>query len=231
MAVRKLRRWSMLLLLLAIWPSASEAAITATFVDGGFSAVGTPGGDLQYDFATVTVFINPAVTNWVAWNDTATVSRTDGSFPGQFFLWGGGGFGTDDFIRLTVTNPSAAVLTVDLDHNNAFGAHVLTDPMQVIFGTAAAAPDALRIDAFGSTAGTKRVFNEGGAFNSIFTTAGNYKFDFSFRDRFAGGQGHSNVFLLVDTVPTNGVPEPSSLALFGGLGAIVVARRLRRKHL
>jgi len=78
----------------------------------------------------VVVFVDPRQTTWIAWNDTQTVSRADGNFPGRLFLWGGGGFGTDDFIRLTVTNPQGATLTVDMDNNDTLGVHRPTDPMR-----------------------------------------------------------------------------------------------------
>ena len=206
------------LLGLALAAPMGWAGLTATFVDGFFAPASSPIG--QYDLASVTVFINPAVTNWIAWNDTPTVSRADGSFPGQTFLWGGGGFGSDDFIVVTVTNPVGGSLAVSMDLNNSLGAHVLTDPMQVILGTAAAAPNALRIDAFGATAGTRRVFNEAGAHNSVFTVAGNYTFQFSFRNQFGTGAGHYNTYVLVDTVDVSGVPEPETW--MAGLAAGVI---------
>lgn len=213
---------SFLLLAAPAW-----AGLTATLVDTPFST--SSAGIGQYDLASVTVFIDPSVTNWIAWNDTPTVSRTDASFPGQFFLWGGGGFGTDDFIVLTVTNPGGTSLAVNMDLNDAFGAHLVpSNKMNVIFGTAAAAPNALRIDAFGSTAGTRRVFNEAGGHNSVFTTAGNYTFQFSFRNQFGSAAGHSNVYLLVDSNPNDesGVPEPATW--LGGLAGVSLVWARRR---
>ena len=209
-----------------------RADSAAILVDTAFSASGIACCGAQYDVASVSLSLDPASTNWVAWNSTPTVSRTDGSFPGQFFLWGGGGFGTDDFIRITVTNPLGATLSVDLDKNDAFGAHLVpTDPMNVIFGSAAAAPNALRIDAFGSTAGTKRVFNEAGAFNSIFTAAGTYNFTFSFRNAFTTAGGHSDVYLLTDITPTEviaPVPEPGTGLLVASMLA-ALGWRVRRR--
>ena len=184
------------------------AALTATLVKSALTVPNAPPNSI-YDSATVTRVIDPARTRWVAWNDTPAVSRTDPAFPNRTFLWGGTGFGTDDSILLTVTNPAGASLTVEMDKNNALGAHVDTDPMQVMFGAALPSPDALRIDAFGPTAGMRRVFNEAGAFNGIFTAAGAYTFRFEFRN-LTGAAGHTDIHLLVDT-DDGGPPTPGDL--------------------
>ncbi len=178
---------------------AAFAAVNATLVANRTPAPIQGLGAVEFNSATVAVYVDPSRTRWIAWNDTPTVSRTQGGQPGRTFLWGGGGFGIDDFLRLTVTNPQGASMTVDMDLNDANGAHRLTDPMNVIFGSAAAAPDSLRIDAFGQSAGTVRIFDEAGAFNAIFTTAGDYTFRFGFRN-LGGAAAHADVFLLVDTI-------------------------------
>jgi hypothetical protein len=83
----------------------------------------------------------------------------------------------------------------------------------VIFGTAAATPDVVRGDNLGSPS----FFDEAGGFNSIFTTAGNYRFDFSFQN-IGGPAGYPDVYLLAHSVP-----EPSAMILIaGGLGALVL---------
>ncbi len=155
----------------------------------------SPGG-MEYDRASVSVFVDPMTTRWIVWNDTPDVSRKDGALAGQF-LWGGSGFGTDDFIRLMVTSPDGRTASVDMDKNNAYGAHRANDPMNVIFGFAADTPDALRIDAFGPTAGKRIVFNEGGALNQLFRIPGIYTFDFSFRNQFTRDAGHSDIYVLI----------------------------------
>src|SRR5438477_396613 len=76
----------------------------------------------------------------------------------------------------------------------------------VVFGAAAPTPDVARGDNFGSPS----FFNEAGGFNSIFTTAGNYRFDFSFQN-IGGNAGYPDVYLLAHTVP-----EPSSIVLAAG---------------
>lgn len=183
----------------ALGPGAGHALVTPYFVDGPF--FGGPGFGGNYDNASITIPINPATTSWVAWNDTPTVSRTDALFPGQKFLWGGNG--TDDFINLKITNPAGTQLIVAMDQNNAFG--VASGPQQVIFGAAAAAPDTLRIrPQFASPPLQRDVFNEAGAFNSIFTTSGDYTFNFAFNDSFPGGFGHTNVYVLVNSLGAPG---------------------------
>jgi len=182
-------------LLLALGSSA-RATMTSTFVDAPFVIAGSPGGNFQYDAANVSVFVNPAITSWIAWNNAASLALANPLCAGGFCL-GPGGFGTDDFIALRVVNPGGSALTVNLDQNNAFGNSF--GPQNVIFGTAAAAPDALRRSPFfGSPPNVTTIFNEAGTHNAVFTTPGIYQFQFSFRDAFPGGAGHSDIFLLKD---------------------------------
>jgi hypothetical protein len=178
----------------------------------GFQPVG------QYSTASATFFVDPATTDWLAWNRFPDLRAVSNTSPGQLFL------GTytpevDDYFNLTVTNPLGQKLTVAMDQNGTLG-----QPMgqqSVIFGTAAAAPDVLRGDNFG----TPSFFNEAGAFNSIFTTPGNYRFDFSFQN-IGGEANYPDVYLLAHTVP-----EPGTI-LSGAIGALLVgfaAIRTRRK--
>ncbi len=154
-----------------------------------------PGG-AEYDRASVSKYLDPAKTRWIAWNATPTVSRKDGR-SADLMLWGGGGFGSDDFIRLTITAPDGRTTSIDMDKNDALGAHASSNPMNIIFGAKRTAPNALRIDAFGSTAGRRVFFDEDGAFNRLFTKAGTYQFDFSFRNAFGSDAGHSDIYLLI----------------------------------
>jgi hypothetical protein len=98
----------------------------------------------------------------------------------------------DDHFDLTVTNPVGQQMTVALDRNDGIGAPL--GPQSVIFGTASSAPDVVRGDNWSSPS----FFDEAGAFNSIFTVAGNYTFDFSFQN-IGGDAGYPDIYLLEHT--------------------------------
>ena len=175
---------------------------------------------LQYAWNSVSLYIDPASTNWIAWSDSfGTPPGTADPYacpPGSCI--GRHGFGTDDFIRMTITGPTGA-LTLDIDHNDAYGNY--TGPQMILFGTAAAAPDVYRRGLYGPT----HYINEGGAFNALFVSPGTYTFDFSFRNMYPYSNGHTNIFLLVDVAP---VPEPSTaMLLLAGLGLLGFAARRR----
>ena len=177
-----------------------------TPLDLGFS--GTARG--QYDTASITLSLDPSRTNWIAWNNTPTVSSANpscgvGEAYAGFCLVGA----MDDYIRITVTNPGGASLTHNFDRNNTSNGPLFDEAnnnQNVIFGTADAAPDARR----NNFSATNFFFDEAGAHNSIFTGSGDYTFSFAFIDEFAGGASHGNVYLLVDAVsppPVGSTPE------------------------
>lgn len=213
----------------------AEATLETTFVDSAFvTSSSSPGA--QYDFASVSRFLDPALTSWVAWNNVATVALSNagcsafaGGAAGKCL--GPGGFGTDDFIQLTVVNPLSVSLTVNLDQNTALGNS--SGQQNVIFGTASAAPDAIRTSPFfGSPPSVTTIFNEAGAFNSIFTIAGTYIFNFSFRNSFTNSAGHQDIYLLAETAqPSTSVPEPATLLLLAiGLLALACWRSRTAVH-
>jgi hypothetical protein len=194
-------------------------------VDSAFATSSSfPGA--QYDLASVSTFLDPALTSWVAWNDAATVALSNAGC--SAFASGAAGKclgslgGTDDSIQLTVVNPLSASLTVNLDQNTAFGNSF--GQQNVIFGTASAAPDAIRRSpSFGIPPNVTTIFNEAGAFNSIFTVAGTYTFNFSFRNAFSIFAGHPDIYLLAEVAqPSTSIPEPATLLLVG-VGLLALA--------
>ena len=186
-----------LIVLLSNMTPARANTITATHISNSLIDMSAASGGAQFDSASVSVFVDPAITQWIAWNDATQVVKTHPSRPGEVFL-GPGGIGVDDFIRLTVTRVSpASSLTLDIDQNT--GVAVSFGTQNVIFGTAAAAPDVMR--APGGFPGPVQFLDEAGSHNSIFTSAGFYNFQFSFRNQFASSAAHPEMWLLQNTVP------------------------------
>jgi len=188
---------------------------SAYFVTPGLSLGGNPGA--LYNSASITIAVDPARTEWIAWNDTDAVVIPDSLCQGGFCL-NSHRFGTDDFIRLTVTNLSNNdTATFDIDQNNGSGTSF--GIQNVIFGDAATAPDSLREVSI--TDSTKVLFDDPGSHNSIFTTSADYRFDFEFRN-IGGPAGHPDIWLLVDVVP-----EPTTCTL--ALSALFLAMSRRRR--
>src|SRR5690348_394816 len=79
----------------------AQGALAATFVEPAFTTLSAAGGGAEFASASTTLFVDPAITRWIAWNDTPTVSLTHPARPGELFL-GPGGIGVDDYLRLTV---------------------------------------------------------------------------------------------------------------------------------
>jgi len=110
---------------------------------------------VEFSSASVSLFIDPAQTSWVAWNASPDIVMTSTSRPGEFFL-GTDSFGVDDFIRLTVTNPENDSLTVDIDQNELCCFGDSFGPQSVILGEAEHSPDAYRRN----SSGTEFFFDE-----------------------------------------------------------------------
>ncbi len=199
----------------------ATATITATLVAPA-THFGSPGQG-EYDVQTVSLFINPAQTEWIAWNRYPDLQMTVPSRPGEFLL----GYDTpevDDHFVLTVTAPDQSQLAVALDRNGVVGDPI--GPQAVIYGDAATTPDVVR----GNNGGSISIFDESGTHNSIFNAAGIYDFEFSFRD-IGGDARYPDVYLLV----ADAVPEPSAYAMAGlalvGLGVASWRRKRKRARL
>tara|TARA_B100002003_G_scaffold91647_1_gene85541 strand:- start:1516 stop:2106 length:591 start_codon:yes stop_codon:yes gene_type:complete len=167
----------------------SSGNTTAIFVAGPAG-----GGRGQYDWAVAFASLDPAKVNWVAWNDAPQVQLTRPSRPGEIFL-GPGSYGLDDHIALTVIAPGGASQTANIDWNDALG--VSSGTQNVIFGTAANAPDVFRQNPyFANPPNVEFFLDEGGSHNTIFSETGNYEFQFSFQSPYGNGS-HSNIYLLI----------------------------------
>ena len=179
-------------------PPTPVPAVRSVPVANAMTSAGLAPGAV-YDTATVRIQIDPAKTSWVAWNNTPGVSVQRPERPGAV-LFGPGGYGTDDHIELTVRAPGGATSTAILDRNDAFGRS--SGPQNVIFGTAAAAPDVFRISPpFATPPSEVLIFDEGGTHNAVFTSAGEYEFTFKFINAFTGDGGHAAIYLLVFGTP------------------------------
>ena len=176
-------------------PQCTLGGVTAFHVANPLQLETAAGEGFEYDLASITVFIDPQATSWIAWNNSAAVTLSRDSRIGEAFL-GPGGFGTDDYITITITNPNGESMTVELDHNDAYGRW--EGPQNVIFGDSQAAPDVFRqYPAFADPPNKEFFIDEGGSHETIFTVVGEYTFSFSFRNRFTGSASHPDTWLLV----------------------------------
>ncbi|MDT8302590.1 MAG: hypothetical protein RQ760_13985 [Sedimentisphaerales bacterium] len=192
-------------------------------VRADITAMHIANGGAGYLNTSMSAYIDPSITNWVAWHDQITPTVIGGvSYVGSN-SW----IAVDDYFDLTITNPTGASATVRMDYND--GSAVSSGPQAVIFGTAAAAPDVRRWGASWSpasagTAANPKIFDEAGAFNSLFTTAGTYNFSFQSGNTGANYVSYPNMYLLVDSTV---VPVPGAV-LLGMLGLCVVGVKLRK---
>lgn len=209
-------------------PAPAAAGLTAHFVDAAFPGQqGVPLG--LYDSASVTVAIDPSVTRWIAWSNLTTpefmgAQCSAGEAWATFCLRGA----MDDSVDIRVTrlaDGASSLVRYDRNdgNNNAFG------PQNVIFGLADDAPDATR----NNFQAVYVTFDEAGAQSAMFTSAGQYRFDFLFQNEICCGAGHPSIYLLVDQRDAaNGTPAPATLALLLAslFSATAAARRIRSRR-
>jgi hypothetical protein len=167
---------------------------------------------------SVSTYIDPSITNWVAWHDQTSPTVVGGNSYVGSYTW----IGVDDYFTLTITNPSGTSLTKLMDYNDGMG--VSSGPQAVIFGTAAVAPDVKRWSPYVGYSGT---FDEAGVFDSIFTTAGTYTFSFYGGNTGSTVIGYPDMYLLVDEISY--VPVPSAVLLCG-IGMGIAGLRLRKRQ-
>ena len=172
---------------------------------------GSVGYGGNFDNASVSVYIDPSITNWIAWHDQTTPDVIGvQEFVGDWGNW----LGIDDWMYLEVTTPGGSSYNRQMDYNSSYGTP--SGHQAVIFGVAADAPNVERWN-LGQVHTT---FDMDGLFNDVITVAGTYTFDFAFWDGYSGSYGHPDIYLLVETEV---IPEPAMLALLG-LGLLAMWR-------
>lgn len=204
-------------LFVAMHSSNAQALLISQFVDDPYI---TYTGGVPYDTAFANMYLDPENTIWLAWNTFPDVRIPNPANENEFYL-GNGGFGTDDYFDLTITNPTGQSQTVRMDYNNFSG--ISSGPQNVIFGSEADAPDAYRCFTF------SQIFDEAGAFNSIFNVAGDYGFSFAFGDNQNGDSAtHDEIWLIGEVYDSSApiVPEPSTIILLfvGLLGLMLLGK-------
>ncbi|MSP43135.1 MAG: hypothetical protein EXR08_07190 [Alphaproteobacteria bacterium] len=199
----------------------ARATLVAHFVDTPFpNNSSLPLG--QFDSASITLNINPLLTNWIAWNNAPSVAIPHASCgvgePNAGFCLGGA---MDDYFRITITNPGGTTSAFNYDRNNNQNSpsggtypNFVDFQQNVIFGGADSAPDSMRVN----FSNYQFFLDEAGVQDAIFTTAGNYTFNFDFWNEFAGGASHGNIYLLVDTPPPGSTPGDPILPAGPGAG-------------
>ena len=148
--------------------------------------------------ATLTLALDPAANTWIGWsnqNSLAAYAGTNASRAGEGIIVGA----IDDSVDITVTNPAGNSLTVRFNDNTAYGNAVAAVPQNILYGTAAAAPDAFSVSpSYGNPPNAELLLDESGPFAALFTGAGNYTFKFDFVNVYTNLAGYPDVYLLTD---------------------------------
>ena len=218
--IKSLKKAGCVALLLLLASPQSTNAITSWKISDA-TTIAEPNSEISNH--TLAVNLDLDRTKWIAWNDASSLVTPHPDQPGEMML--GASLGVNDFIRLTVTNPSGLSLSLDIDQND--GSATSFGPQAVIFGQAETAPDVYR---FSDITGQSRIFDEAGSHNDIFTESGEYTFQFSMQNVFGSG-GQNGTWLLADIAP----PEPPPISVFdrdlAGWQAAVTATQLPAQYL
>ncbi|MCP4607278.1 MAG: hypothetical protein GY845_01000 [Planctomycetes bacterium] len=212
-------KWAVIITAIAIITivvsQSGRADITATSIHEKYWFGSGYGGN--YLNTSLSVYVDPSITNWIAWHDQTTPDLIGG----VEYVGDNSWLGTDDYFYLTITKSgggsSGAIL---MDYNSSMG--TASGPQAVMYGTAADAPNVHRSDLYG----VHKYFDEAGPFTSFFDAqgAGNYTFNFAFWDGYSGSYGIPDMYLLVDAAV---VPVPGAV-LLGMLGLGVAGLKLRK---
>ena len=134
--------------------------------------------------------------------------------------------GVNDFIRMTIRNPVGDALTVDIDENDTQAQPFGTQA--VLYGSSAMSPNVFRQSPI---TGQEFILDEAGSHTAIFTTAGTYDFEFSFRNEFLGTINAQNpdVWILIQE-SSDVVPEPATILVWSVLVTVGIFLRRRKRR-